>query len=233
MPGIPIAVYGPSGIGKTADVARCFRKAYWFMFDPDGLASVKSLWGFTPQHYEMRNLEYPIDEFRDVMQKRVAPLAKLPDADPRKITSVVVDTGTELALRIHSVLDDKLDGQPMRVYPAVKMRFTEAIRSVLNLGLWTVVIFQEQEPRKATPKAGLTARRGGPQLPGSTTQDIMPMFSLMLRASAEIGDGKYERLYHCDLFDEQWYYKDRYQAAEVVQPMDIRPIMQRIVRKAG
>jgi hypothetical protein len=228
MPAIPIAVYGPSGIGKTADITRCFRNAYYLMYDFDGLASCRTLWEYEPAHHSMNNLDDPAKEAEQAI-KQLAPAVRA-----GKVTSIVIDTGTELALRIFSVVDAKYNGNAPQVYPAIKREFTTIIRSVLNLNIPVVVIFQEQKPRKATGgKLPLAAKMGGPQVPGTTLDDLRPMFSEIIRADYIVGANGRQRCYICDPLDAQWVTKDRYNVfQDTVVPMDIRPIMAAIFAKA-
>lgn len=225
MPAIPIAVYGPSGIGKTADITRCFRNAFYLMYDFDGLASCRTLWGFSPRAHSMTNLDQPTEEAVQTIRSLASAVKQ------RQVSAVVIDTGTELALRIHSTCDERYGGDPRRVFPAVKREVTKVVREAINLDVPIVVIFQNAEPRKKSQTMG--AKMGGPQLPGTTLEDIRPMFSVILRADYIAGAQGKERCYICDPFDGDWVTKDRYNVCEKVQPMDIRPIMARIVKTQG
>jgi len=97
-----------------------------------------------------------------------------------------------------------------------------------RLPVWVVVIFHEQEPKASESRFV----RGGPRTGGSASlvEDIGGMFRLVMRGAAVQGPGGIQRAYMCDSLSPQWVQGDAYGATSKQQPMDLRPIVWRIVR---
>lgn len=218
-----IAIYGESGVGKTLTVCATFKKAFVLLTDPGGLNSVEANLGFTPAHVELVNLDKPFEEAKSFIQ------TKLPDIIKKGgYSAVVLDTGTELAMRVLDAKFATLGEDGRRVYPSAGREVVRILRMLLTLPVWTIVIFQEQGPEMK--ERGFQI--GGPRLPGTMAKDIIPLFCEMYRIAIEDDPTTMtaRRVLKCDQLDKSWKMKSRHGAASEVQDLDLRPIVHRIMQ---
>lgn len=224
MPG-SVLIYGPSGVGKTVAVCKTFRRSVVLLTEFDGLASVQTLCGFTPSHVvELFSVDAPFEQIEKAILTVVEPLAK-----KKEISSVVIDSITEVSDRILGVMmartkgDSTPTGNAMIAYPEVGRETMKIVRRLQGMGLWVVCTALEQEPKIGIDKK---LRRGGPLLPGKLVEQLPGQFSLCLRAA--VAPNK-TRVLLCDQLDPVWIMKDRYNVCEVEQPLDLGPIMSKVM----
>lgn len=222
-----VLIYGPTKIGKTLDACHAFRtkskRPFVLLAEPDGLASVESNLGWMPDHYELKDLQNPFVEAMKAIDTRVVPAIK-----SKRYSCVVIDTGSEMASRFLDAHAEYKTDNPLKLYPIVTRQFRLIVRKVLTAGLWCCMICHEQEPRD-NELSGF--RRGGPALPGNLVEGVPSMFSLILRAGLEVSsDGEsFDRVYRCNPLSPRWVMGDRYSVAKGEQPMDLRPLIFRML----
>lgn len=210
---------------NSTDVGYTFRKAAWLQTEPGGLIPVVRCVGYTPQIvHTLFDSDDPVGEFKAVIDSVI-----IPGAANGTIKTVVLDTGSELAHRIETALHRKTkDGR--EVYQRVQSVFIESIDLLIKLGIWFVCICHEIGP-EVDPSTG-NRLRGGPLLPGKKLpRRLPPKFDLVLRADVEHGltPGSSERVYRCDPLDSDYIMKDRFGVTLPVQPMELAPIVFRIL----
>jgi hypothetical protein len=219
---VSILLYGESGIGKTTDVGYVFRKAVWLQTEPGGLHPVLRSVGYTPDRIvEIFDIERPDKELEEGIAYALA-LKK-----EKLVTSVVLDTGSEIADRM-LVMYLKKFRDPRQAYTAIQHDFTTSIRRLVGAGLWFIMICHEIAPEVDT-KTGAKLR-GGPMLPGRRLpRALPPKFDIVLRADIDDSglDGS-TRVYRCNPLDANWIMKDRLAVTEDVQPMELAPLVYRI-----
>jgi len=222
-----VLVYGPTKIGKTLDSCHAFKtkskQPFVLLSEPDGLSSITSNLGWEPDHHELKDLRNPFIEANKVLDSRVIPAIKA-----KRYSAVIIDTGSELASRFLDAHAEYKTDNPLKLYPIVARQFRMIVRKVLTGGLWCCMICHEQEPRD-NELSGF--RRGGPKLPGSLVEDVPSMFSLILRAGIQVSDAgeTFDRVYRCDPLSPRWVMGDRYSVATEEQPMDLRPLIFKIL----
>lgn len=222
--GVSILIYGDSGIGKSTDVAYVYRRAVWLLTEPGGLVPAEQCIGHVPEHVcPLYDIDNPDRELRDVVENHVVPLACA-----GKISSVVLDTGSELADRMVAAWKArKMDVR--QVFGRINDEFLTAIRRLINLkelGLDIVCICHEIGPERDDDGNLL---RGGPLMPGKKLpRTLPPKFDIVLRAAISVDIGNKGRVYCCDPLDPSYIMKDRWGVTGAVQPMELAPIIYRI-----
>ena len=222
-----VLIYGPTKIGKTLDLCHAFKtkskQPFVLLSEPDGLSSIAANLGWMPDHHELKDLRNPFVEANQVLDKRVLPIAR-----SKRYSAIILDTGSELASRFLDAHAEFKTDNPLKLYPIISRQFRTIIRKVLTSGLWCCMICHEQEPRD-NELSGF--RRGGPKLPGSLVEEVPSMFSLILRAGLSVSDDgdSYNRVYRCDPLSPRWVMGDRYSVAAEEQPMDLRPLIFRLL----
>ena len=152
----------------------------------------------------------------------------VPKAKAGEISSVVLDTGSEVAARMEGAFDKQFkDGR--QVYQALSSTFVELIDTVIKLGIWFVMICHETPPEM--DKTGQKLR-GGPLMPGKKLpRRLPPKFDLVLRAAAKADSlgGEAKRVYECNPLSGDYIMKDRFGVTLKEQPMELAPIVFRIM----
>jgi hypothetical protein len=218
-----VLIYGKTKCGKTLDVAWTFgENGYWLNYEPDGLASVESNLGFVPPYHELVSLTNPYGETLEHLTKVV-----LPQVKQGKIKCVIMDTGSEFADRLLSVELGVVGQDARRTYPLVYQKFATIMRTALQSGAWFVMICHQKLADQEND------RMGGPLLPGRLVESVPSQFSLILRAAIKDTPKGRERVYFCDPEDPYFLMGDRYGAAYIEQPMELKPIMWRVANPDG
>ena len=217
-----IGIYGPTKIGKTTDVFCAFRKAFCLLYEPGGLLSVEANLGYTPDHILFKDLTKPYKETHEFVTKKLPGLVQ-----QKGYKAIVMDTGSEFAARLLVANNTAFNDDGRKVYPKTTAQFMGILRSILNLGLWTVYIFHEQAPKQS--ESAFT--RGGPKLPGKLVEDAPGLFSTIMRATYGTAGatGGVSRVYLCNPIDPQYIMGDRSGATGPCQDMDLRPILFRMM----
>lgn len=221
-----ICIYGRTKIGKTLDVNRCFHKSLVLQAERGAITSVEANLGRVPLHIDCFDVDNPIEEMEQVIRQRVLPAIK-----KHGLSCVIFDTLSDWADRVFYQLDVELKHHGMQVYPRVGGEVRRMVRLLLQHNVWVVCICHE-----AAPKDLGGFQRGGPKLPGKLVEDTPGLFDLIMRAtittdagSMDGASGGVKRVYQCDGLDSRWVSGDRYSVTKAEQPMDIRPLMYRIL----
>jgi hypothetical protein len=216
--GATILIYGGSKVGKTLDVCHTLRKSVVLLAEPDGLASVTMHLGFTPPHIELTNLNEPEVELFNAIN------VLKPKMLSGDCSSVILDTGTELANRMLASYRKRWPKNGFGAFGFVQDVLQGAIRELQTTPAAFIMLCHEKEP---IMKDGIFYK-GGPLMPTSAlTKTIPSMFSLIMHARI---DKRWGRVYDCNKGETNWQVGDRYGATANLQPLDLRPIMWRIVR---
>lgn len=213
-----ILVYGRTKIGKTTDVCYAVRNLdpYVIVTEPGALDPVEANFGFRPAGVELIAPAQPQIEFLRVLmneaRKAVASGAR----------ALVWDSMTAFSVRLFSaMMAQHRDGR--RVYGLMRPAVADLVTSYLSIPALVHVAIAHEEPPHET-EWGMT--RGGPKLEDRRLTEAIPgLFRLVLRATS---DGR-ERYYDCNGLDGAWVMGDGYGAAALRQPMDLRPILWRVV----
>ena len=225
-----IAVYGRTKIGKTVDVNRCFQRAVTIETERGATTSVRAFLGREPLRIGCFSITDPEAEVDRVIE------GVLPEAVKKHgLSAAILDTGSELADRIFVVEAVRCGNNGMVLYPRVGSIFKTILRKLLALNLWVIAIFHEREPNTIQGRFS----RGGPKLPGKLVEDAPGLFDTILHATIASGGGMdldggsgAQRVYRCDPLSSEWVAGDRFNATLPEQPMDLRPIMYRAMRRA-
>ena len=213
-----VLVYGRPKIGKTVDVHFATGgKALTILAEPGGLDSVGPLLGKEPEHVLLTDLSQPHAEAQRVLVKVAKGIVE------KRWRSVIFDSFTAFAERVLMAhLESAKDGR--LAYGRMERDVVDIVQRFLYLpNAWVFGIFHEQPGRM--DERGAT--RGGPMVPGRFFHEQMVgMFSLVLRAYS---DGN-QRLYSCDPLSNAWATGDRFGVTTRVQPMDLRPLLWKVVK---
>jgi hypothetical protein len=220
-----LLIYGATGVGKTLDVHHAFAafKPLTIVTERGALDSVVANLGVKqPAMIELNDTADPYSSSRrciDMANKAIAQNGH---------QAVIMDTGSALAERLFVKVARDVSYDGRRLYPRVEAEFVDITLRLLDLPAWVVMICHES-PFKTTERGAV---RGGPKLPsGGMIEQVCGMFSIVLRAVKGLrpGSTQVERLYLCDQMNQQFIMKDRFGAAQKSQPLDLRPILWRII----
>ena len=215
--GATILIYGNTKVGKTLDACHTFKKGIVLLAEPDGLASVVSNLGYEPKHIPLTNLDEPEVELVQAVET-VRPMMM-----DGRCSCVILDTGTELGNRLLSSFRRRFPKNGFGAFGFVQDTIQDLIRRLQTTPAAFVMLCHESSP---TIKDGIKYL-GGPLLPSKPlTQTVPTMFSVLLRA--RIHD-RFGRVYECTKDPCDWQMGDRYGATANLQPLDLRPIMFRIM----
>ena len=209
-----LLVYGKTKIGKTLDVCYTFSKAFVLLSEPGGLDSVETHLGFIPKHHLLVDLDDPFGEAKRVFTQTV-----LPGVVKKEISSIFIDTGTELSDRMASAAQKSVGQDPRKWSPLVQRQMKELLRMALVSNAWFVMSAHERPPSAEDHVVG------GPALTGALANTVPAMFSLILHAVVKPSMKGYARYYECDSLDPLWITGDRWGACENSQPMELSVIM--------
>lgn len=221
--GVSILIYGQSGIGKSTDVGYALRKAAWLQTEPGGLIPVVRCVGYTPQ-----NVITLFDAVNPERELRNAVDTVLNKARSGHVSTIVLDTGSEITERmVGSYMKKNADGR--MAYGKLMINVIEIVQKVIAAGVWFVCICHELPP-EVDERTG-NKLRGGPLFPGKKLPRSMPpKFDLVLRATTDKKVGSQaKRVYRCDPLDGDYIMKDRFGVTREVQPMELAPIVFRIL----
>lgn len=210
-----ILIWGPTKVGKTLDVHHALPNAITLLSEPDGLSSVETSLGYTPPHIPLVSIDAPYVEAMQHIGRTI-----IPAVQAGQFGAVIIDTLSELALRLQAAHSEKVTSDPRKLYPAIALQVGTIIRTLQTLPVWLVAICHRQNP-----VLGEKSRRGGPRLPGSLVEDIPFMFSVILEAAIDHGLGEPRRIYRCDQNDSMYIMGDRWGVAPKKQDMDLRRVI--------
>lgn len=218
-----ILIYGESGVGKTVATHRVFKKALVLRSEEDAHDSVLADLGVEPAC-----LPLPVEFQGGELFKKLEQLACVINREiaSKKYTTIVIDSGTELADRL--LMDHSLNvaSDPRHLYPAVEMQFKLFLTSIWKNDRWLVMLCHESAPGSTSDGMFF---RGGPKFPGRQLPGILQhRFSVVARACFD--PMTQERQLVCEPGDTSWYYKDRFGILKNEQPLDLAPLVQGILK---
>jgi len=211
-----ILIYGRTGIGKTLDAFHCFERAWGIVTERGALDSVSANLGREPKHFELIAPDDPYRAMLDTINKQITPRVQTGE-----ITSLILDSGTAWAEGLLMTAVSKA-GDSRQGYTKFATQLRRTMDKLLALPIWIVTLWHEEESESTSD--GFF--RGGPACGWrKLRQPIAGKFSAVYRAAVVNG----KRVYQCDGTDAMWIQKCRYGAAAKEQPLDLRPILWRIM----
>lgn len=216
-----VLVYGRTKIGKTTDVCYATRRLSPFVIatEPGALDPVEANFGFRPASIE---LVTPVNPQLEMIQLLAGPARQAVAAGARVL---IWDSMTSFCVRLFShLMAVHKDGR--RVYSLMRPMVADLVTSFLSIpALVHVAIAHEELPHDG--EYGMA--RGGPKLEDRRLTEAIPgLFRLVLRATAS----GTKRTYECDGMNPLWVMGDGYGSAFPSQPMDLRPILWRVLNPA-
>ncbi len=214
-----VLIYGRTKIGKTTDACYATRKLPVFVLEtePDALEPVVANFGFKPPSY---TLVTPANPLIDMQQALLGPVT---DAVLRQGAQVLIwDSLTAFCVRLFNTMMMQLkDGR--RVYSLIRPAVLDLVSTFLSIPA-AIHIATAHEVSPKENDYGM--QRGGPKLEDRVLTEAVPgLFRLVMRADV---DSK-KRIYRCNGLDPLWVMGDGYGATLDKQPMDLRPILWRIM----
>jgi len=211
---------------NTTDVAWTFRKAAWLQTEPGGLIPVARAIGYTPPL--VITLFDDVNPRAELMRARDQAVELVKE---KKVTSIVLDTGSEIADRMVQAASKRYTNK-MQVYGEIYVEFNDIIRTFVALtetyGLWFICICHDIGP--VVDEKTRQRLRGGPLLPGTKLpRAIPPKFDMVLRAAVHDDLTERRRVYLCDPMDPDYIMKDRFGVAGDIQPMELKPLIFKIL----
>lgn len=204
-----VAIYGPSGAGKTTDLLYSFPTGL-FIAPPGALKPAHNVVGHVPESTEAAT----IIEATDLVKKM---------GQNKKYDAIVVDDFSLLAESTVAALEKKLSGFKLwGEMRNVVLAFRDTARKA---GLHVILTAHESAPRTLNG----TFVRGGPKLPGRLPEDVPTACDLVLRAAFDQTRRGWHSCYRCTIDDTQWVTKDRHGVTPDRAPMNTAEIL----REAG
>jgi hypothetical protein len=189
-----VAIYGPSGIGKTTDLLYSFPRGF-FIAPPGAIKPAHNVVGFVPDS----------DTTCTTIEQATAKLKTL--ASKRgQYDAVIVDDLSILAEQTVASLEagGKLEG--LKLWGKVRETLLDFRNTARHLGLHVILTAHESTPRTAQG----AFLRGGPKLPGRMPEDLPTTCDSVLRAAYEPNKRGWHAVFRCTVDDPSWVTKDRH-----------------------
>jgi hypothetical protein len=200
-----IAIYGPSGIGKTTDQIYSFPNGF-FVAPPGALKPAYNVVGSVPASGEAATIMDATKLLKDT-------------AKGGKFDAVIVDDFSLLAESTVNVLEKKLSG--FKLWGAIRDHVLEFRDTARHCGMHVVLTAHESTPRTTNG----TFIRGGPRLPGRLPEDVPTVCDVVLRAASEQNKKGWHACYRCTIDDPNWVTKDRHGVTPDRAPMNTAEIL--------
>lgn len=200
-----VAIYGPSGIGKTTDLLYSFPRGL-FVAPPGALKPAEKVVGSIPDSLEAATI---MDATKIVQQHGKA----------GKYDAIIVDDFSLLSESTVNALEKKHTG--FKLWGAVRDAVLEFRDTSRHAGLHVVLTAHESTPRTMNG----TFIRGGPRLPGRLPEDLPTACDLVLRAAYDGSRRGWHACYRCTIDDPQWVTKDRHGVTPDRAPMNVAEIL--------
>jgi hypothetical protein len=199
-----VAIYGPSGIGKTTDLLFSFPRGL-FIAPPGAIKPAHHVVGHVPDS----------DTSCQTIEAATAKLRAL-GAKKGQYDAVIVDDLSVLAEQTVADLEagGKYEGHKM--WGKVRERLLEFRGVARNLGMHVILTAHESTPRTA----GGAFIRGGPKLPGRMPEDLPTTCDSVLRAAYEPNKRGWHAVFRCTVDDPNWVTKDRHGVVGDKGPMN-------------
>lgn len=201
-----VAIYGPSGGGKTTDSIYSFPRGF-FVAPPGALKPAERVVGFVPDHAEVAT----IMDATKVVQQQAKHVGKY--------DAVVVDDFSHLAENTIALLEKRLSG--FKLWGELRDTVLEFRDVSRHAGLHVVMTAHESSPKTNN---GLFVR-GGPRLPGRLPEDLPTACDLVLRSAYDSSRRGWHACYRCTIDDPNWITKDRHGVTPDRAPMNTAEIL--------
>lgn len=200
-----IAIYGPSGAGKTTDLLYSFPNGI-FIAPPGAIKPAHKVVGHVPESTEAATIMEATELVKKLGQNK-------------KYDAIIVDDFSLLAEQTVAALEKKLSGFKLwGEMRNVVLAFRDTAR---RAGMHVVLTAHESTPRTVNG----TFIRGGPKLPGRLPEDVPTACDLVLRASFDGNRRGWHGCYRCTIDDTQWVTKDRHGVTPDRAPMNTAEIL--------
>jgi hypothetical protein len=200
-----VALYGPSGIGKTTDLLYSFPQGL-FVAPPGALKPAERVVGSIPDNLEAGTIMDATKIVKD-------------HGKSSKYDAIIVDDFSLLAESTIAVLEKKHTG--FKLWGALRDAVLDFRDTARHVGLHVVLTAHESTPRTMNG----TFVRGGPRLPGRLPEDLPTACDLVLRASYDSSRRGWHACYRCTIDDPQWVTKDRHGVTPDRAPMNVAEIL--------
>lgn len=218
MPGPSILIYGDTKMGKTLSACHAMKKALVVLSEPDGLSTIATHLGYMPNNIELLNIDTPEVELAQVTQYIKPKLMN------KEYSGVILDTGSELSSRL---ADSFADRWPKNKFGKFDFATREIKRFIRNIQVTPAVLVMLCHEKKPSVNDQIFYKGGPVFATNNMAQAMCGMFSIVMRACYVQGKG---RVFQCLRNTTQWYMGDRYGATADEQPLDLRPILWRILK---
>jgi hypothetical protein len=199
-----VALYGPSGIGKTTDLLYSFPRGL-FVAPIGALKPAEKVVGSIPDSLEATTIMDAIQILKQNGKK---------DYD-----AIIVDDFSLLAEATIAVLEKKHTG--FKLWGALRDTVLDFRDTARHAGLHVILTAHESTPRTVSG----TFIRGGPRLPGRLPEDLPTACDLVLRAAYDSTRRGWHACYRCTIDDPQWVTKDRHGVTPDRAPMNVAEIL--------
>lgn len=200
-----VALYGPSGVGKTTDLLYSFPTGL-FVAPPGALKPADHVVGFVPESIEAATIMDATKIVKD-------------HGKSTKYDAIIVDDFSLLSEATVNVLEKKHTG--FKLWGALRDAVLDFRDTARHAGLHVVLTAHESTPRTVSG----TFVRGGPRLPGRLPEDLPTACDLVLRAAYDGTRRGWHAVYRCTIDDTQWITKDRHGVTPDKAPMNTAEIL--------
>jgi hypothetical protein len=204
-----VAIYGPSGIGKTTDLLFSFPTGL-FVAPPGAIKPAHLVVGHVPDHTEAASI---LDATKIVRER----------GKDKRYSAIIVDDFSLLAESTVAQLEKKFSG--FKLWGALRDAVLEFRDTARHAGMHVVLTAHESTPRTVN---GVFVR-GGPRLPGRLPEDVPTACDVVLRAAFDQTRRGWHGCYRCTIDDPSWVTKDRHGVTPDRAPMNVAEIL----RSAG
>lgn len=200
-----VAIYGPSGLGKTTDMLYSFPRGL-FIAPPGAIKPAYNVVGHVPEVAEAAT----IMEATELVKKH---------GKSNRFDAIIVDDFSLLAESTVSFLERKYDG--FKLWGAIRNEVLEFRNVARHAGMHVVLTAHESSPRTVSG----SFIRGGPRLPGRLPEDVPTVCDLVLRAAPDQTRKGWHACYRCTIDDPNWVTKDRHGVTPDKAPMNVGEIL--------
>ena len=243
-----ICLYGPSGGGKSTELARAFPSALFLVSSETVLRPYVDFLAKNPEIAANEGLKVPaykvIPKYRPGTSELIDPRGLIDAVIDKFVegtrsgtnpySGIVFDEWTELGFRVHEAIqaDSKYGRNNFARFDALKEFHYKLARLPEQTGKALGLVCHEMEPqydtKEGSPTQGHLLHRGGPKMPiKSLTHEVSAAMDIVLRIRIkEEVTGETNRFYDTDL-KEKWISKIRAFGINSQEPLGLRALLQR------
>lgn len=200
-----VALYGPSGVGKTTDLLFSFPSGL-FVAPPGAIKPAHLVVGHVPDSTEASS----IPEATKIVRER---------GKDKRYDAIIVDDFSLLAESTVAQFEKKYSG--FKLWGALRDAVLEFRDTARHAGMHVVLTAHESTPRTVN---GVFVR-GGPRLPGRLPEDVPTACDLVLRAAFDQTRRGWHACYRCTIDDPSWVTKDRHGVTPDRAPMNTAELL--------